>query len=76
MPWRLSLTDVLLTQIECARCGRCEARMLLVLVARENNSEKRTFECPRCDFIETKIVDDPLSSETVIRLTNCIKPSD
>ena len=76
MPWRLSLTDVLLTQIECARCGRCEARMLLVLVARENNSEKRTFECPRCDFIETKIVDDRLRSETVIRLTNCIKPSD
>jgi hypothetical protein len=48
---------------------------LTSIVRRPDRSEKRTFECPKCDFIETKVVSDPLSSEEVNRLTANILPS-
>jgi len=48
--------------------------MLVLIESRENNSEKRTFECPRCDLFETKIVPDPLRSEALTLLANSIKP--
>ena len=71
----LSLTDVLLSPIERPRCTRCRTRMNLTsIVPRPEHSEKRTFECPKCDFIETKIVSDPLSSEEANRLTENILP--
>jgi hypothetical protein len=74
VPWRRSLTDVLLTPIERPRCMRCRARMMLVFEPRENNSEKRTFECPRCVLIETEIVADPLGFVALTRLADSIKP--
>ena len=62
----LSLTDVLLTPIERPRCGRCCTRMnLLSIIARPDHCEKRIFECPKCDFIVTKMVADPLESEEI-----------
>jgi hypothetical protein len=39
-----------------------------------DGSEKRVFECPKCDLVETKIIADPLRSELVSRLTESIKP--
>ncbi len=39
-----------------------------------DRSEKRTFECSHCDFIETRIVSDPLASEEARRLTDNIRP--
>ena len=48
--------------------------MLVSIEPRENKSEKRTFECPKCEFIETKILIDPLRSEAVTRLASSIKP--
>jgi len=41
---------------------------------RGNGSEKRTFECPKCDFIQTKIVDDPLKSTALARLADVVRP--
>jgi hypothetical protein len=41
---------------------------------RGNGSEKRTFECRKCDFIETKIVDDPLKSGALARLVDSVRP--
>jgi len=70
-----SLTDVLLLPIERPRCDRCLSRMNLTsLAARPDGSEKRTFECPKCDFIETRIEPDPLRSREINRLTDNIRP--
>jgi hypothetical protein len=72
---QFSLTDVLLTPIERPRCGRCRTRMnLSSIVAQSDHYEKRTFECPKCDFIETRVVSDPLTSEQVNRLADNIRP--
>jgi hypothetical protein len=70
-----SLTDVLLLPIERPRCGRCRSRMNLTsLAARPDRSEKRTFECPKCDFIETRVIPDPLGSREINRLADHIRP--
>jgi hypothetical protein len=70
-----SLTDVLLLPIERLRCARCHSRMNLIsLAARPDRSEKRTFECPKCDFIETRVVPDPLMSREINRLADHIRP--
>jgi hypothetical protein len=72
----LSLTDVLLTPIERPRCGRCHTRMdLSSIVPRPDHCEKRTFECPKCDFIETRVVSDPLKSDEVNRLADNVRPA-
>jgi len=39
-----------------------------------DGSEKRLFECSKCDLLETKIIADPLRSEPISRLTESIKP--
>jgi hypothetical protein len=41
---------------------------------RGTGSEKRTFECRKCEFIETKIVDDPLKSSALARLADGVRP--
>jgi hypothetical protein len=70
-----SLTDVLLSPIERPRCARCRLRMNLISLApRADRSEERTFECPKCDLIETRMVQDPLRSEAVNRLAETIGP--
>jgi len=71
----LSLTDVLLIPIERPRCGRCRTRMnLSSIVPRPDHCEKRTFECPNCDFIETRMVSDSVKSKEVTRLAENIRP--
>jgi hypothetical protein len=51
--------------IERPRCPRCQTRMLLARrIQISISSEKRTFDCPKCTFIETQIADDPLKSKT------------
>jgi hypothetical protein len=71
----LSLTEVMHSPIERLLCARCRTRMNLTSIApRADRSEKRTFECPKCDFIDTKVVSDPLGSETADRLAYNIRP--
>jgi hypothetical protein len=71
----LSLTDVLLMPIERPRCGRCRIRMnLSSIMPRPDHSEKRTFECPKCEFVEITVVSDPLKPDEVNRLTDNIRP--
>jgi hypothetical protein len=72
---RISLTDVLLVPIECPRCGHCGTRMILARITpQQDGSEQRLFECPKCEFVETKTVADPLKSETMNRLTKNVRP--
>ena len=67
--------DVPLSSIERPRCGRCLARMRLARFAPlPDGSEQRTFECPKCNAVETKTVADPLKSEAVVRLTTNVRP--
>ena len=71
----LSLTDVLLSPIERPPCVRCRTRMNLASIApRPDHSEKRTFKCPKCHFIETLVVPDPIRSEEVNRLADNVQP--
>jgi hypothetical protein len=44
------------------------------IVPRPDHCEKRTFECPKCDFIETRMVSDPLKSAEVTRLADNARP--
>jgi len=70
-----SLTDVLLSPIERPRCARCRTRMDLTSMApRSDGTEKRTFECAKCAFIETKIASDPLESDVIVRMASHIRP--
>jgi hypothetical protein len=39
-----------------------------------DGSEKRTFECPKCDLLETTIAGDPIKSEAMARLAAAIRP--
>ena len=67
--------DVPLTAIERPRCPKCLARMRLARLAPlPDGSEERTFECPKCESIETRTVADPLKSEAVARLTTNVRP--
>lgn len=50
----IRLSAVAASDAKCAMLARREYR--------GNGSEKRTFECLKCDFIETKIVDEPPKS--------------
>ena len=71
----LSLTDVLLSPIDRPPCIRCRTRMNLAsIVPRSDHSEKRTFECPKCRFIETVVVPDPISAKEINRLADNAKP--
>ena len=64
-----------LIPIERPRCTRCQTRMMLARIEPCGpDSEKRTFECPKCNFIETKIVGDPLKSDAVVRLADNLRP--
>jgi hypothetical protein len=52
--------------IERPRCPRCRTRMLLARrIQISSTSEKRTFDCPKCTFIQTQISDDPLKSDAL-----------
>jgi hypothetical protein len=69
------IPDVPLSSLERPRCGRCFTRMTLARLAPlSDGSEERTFECPKCNAIETKTVADPLKSEAVMRLTTNVRP--
>jgi len=69
------LTPVPLMSIERPRCGRCQDRMRLArILPLPDGSEQRTFECPKCDAVETRTVADPLKSESIVRLTTNVRP--
>jgi hypothetical protein len=60
--------------IECPHCPQCEIRMTPVRRMRISSlSEKRTFVCSQCKFIETQIADDPVRTDALVRLANSIR---
>jgi exosome complex RNA-binding protein Csl4 len=53
-----------LTDIERARCCRCQTPMMLERVSSGPiGFEQRLFECPKCDQVEIRVIaSDPLKS--------------
>jgi hypothetical protein len=46
-----------LTAVERPRCSRCQARMMLERASPGPiGFERRLFECPRCDHVETSLI--------------------
>jgi hypothetical protein len=72
---RAAKSNLTLLPIERPRCARCEKRMDLARVqTRPDGSEKRIFECSKCNFVETKLLADPIKSEAVSRLADGVRP--
>jgi hypothetical protein len=65
-----------LSLIERPRCTRCSSRMVLLRIAPGRSGfDYRTFECGKCDSVDTRMVlQDPMKSDAVSRLTDCLKP--
>jgi len=69
--------DLALAAIEHPRCSRCSTRMALTKSeTRKDGFEKRAFECTKCHYMETRMVADPLRSDTLARLANSVVPPD
>jgi transposase-like protein len=54
-----------LMPIERPYCGRCRTRMRLARITPVlDGKEKRLFECPKCNFMHTVTVPDPMESKS------------
>jgi hypothetical protein len=63
MPESYSRPEPSLIPIERPRCSKCQGRMMLVgIELGPNNSDLRSFECPKCESVLRKMVEDPLKS--------------
>jgi hypothetical protein len=62
------------SNVKCPHCPRCQGRMVLARIQASGICEKRSFDCPYCNFIETQIVDDPVRTAALVRLANSIRP--
>jgi hypothetical protein len=52
-----------LATVDIPRCAMCRARMELAGRERQADGlERRTFKCPKCEFVKTKIVGGPLEA--------------
>ena len=43
-------------------CAMCQARMMLGRIEPPAGSVLRTFECPRCEHVQTVLAEDPIRS--------------
>ena len=50
-----------LSAIERPRCLKCHTMMMLARISPAGEGrEQRLFECPKCDYTEMAIMEDPL----------------
>jgi hypothetical protein len=74
--FRPYLVEPSLIPIEGPRCGRCQARMMLVRIEpRPVGSVLRTFGCPKCERGQRVLVEDPIRSH-MAWLNNELRPPD
>lgn len=56
-------TEPSLLPIERPRCPKCQGRMMLARIEPgPAHSDLRTFECPKCEHVEKRLVEDPMGS--------------
>jgi hypothetical protein len=54
-----------LLPIERPWCPKCQGRMMLARIEPgPNHSDLRTFECPKCEHVLKRVVEDPIKSDT------------
>lgn len=72
----MTLPDQFLTDIERARCSRCQTRMMLERVsAGPIGFEHRLFECPKCDQVELSVIAlVPITSNSIGWLASELRP--
>jgi hypothetical protein len=52
-----------LAAVERPRCPKCDGRMMLAQIeSRPAGFDLRTFECPKCEYSQKSLVDDPMNS--------------
>ena len=57
-------TQPSLLPIERPRCPKCTGRMMLARIEPgPAHSDLRTFECPKCQHVVKKLVEDPMNSD-------------
>jgi len=73
----VTLSDPFLTDMERARCSRCQTRMMLERVsAGRIGFENRLFECPKCDQVEIRVIaSNPFNSNAAGRLAGELRMS-
>jgi hypothetical protein len=55
-------TEPSLLPIERPRCPKCTGRMMLARIEPgPAHSDLRTFECPKCEHVERRMVEDPIT---------------
>jgi hypothetical protein len=63
MPEPYRRPDPSLLPIERPRCPECQGRMMLARIEPgPNHSDLRTFECPKCEYVQKMLVEDPMKS--------------
>lgn len=63
MPESHTRPEPSLLPIARPRCPKCQGRMLLARIeAGPANSDLRTFECPKCEHVIKKVIEDPLNN--------------
>jgi hypothetical protein len=64
MPESHARPEPSLLPIERPRCPKCQdARMMLARIEPgPDGSDRRTFECPKCEYVHKVVVADPLRS--------------
>jgi hypothetical protein len=56
-------TEPSLLSIERPRCPMCQGRMMLARIdPGPAHSDLRTFECPKCEHVEKRLVEKPINS--------------
>ena len=75
MPESHIRTELSLLPIERPRCPKCQGRMMLARIERgPAGSDLRTFECPKCEHVCERQVDDPLKSVNTGWMAGELKP--
>ena len=56
-------TEPSLLPTDRPRCPKCQGRMMLAgIESGPAHSDLRTFECPKCQHVQTVSVEDPMNS--------------
>jgi ssDNA-binding Zn-finger/Zn-ribbon topoisomerase 1 len=64
MPLPYTHSDPSLLPTDRPRCPKCQGRMMLASIeSGPAHSDLRTFECPKCQHVVKKLVEDPMNSD-------------
>ena len=68
-------TEPPLLPTERPRCPKCQGRMMLARIEPgPAHFDLRTFECPKCEHVEKRLVEDPMNSAKAGWQNSGLKP--